>query len=329
MNRGITKENLLLILPPALSKDKSVMALAEVDAEALAARPAEIDKARVIANIDGLDEAVLDILARDFKVDWWDPEYSIEEKRRTLKGSWRVHKILGTKAAVETAISAIYPGTKVQEWWEYGGEPFYFRLFLNAGNLRPDTEKYRRVLERVNYYKSLRSHLDGFIWNFTGEPFPETPGRLIFRRFAIAWAFSNLRSFPPLRLDGSVPLDGSALLNAAPASLFGFPRFRVSGETPGVRDKMERTGIWCGFTPFSEAEKAEMPEFRARVPTAGNQRGPAALSTPLLRMIGGMEKNKQIISRAALIVDTMYTLDGAVLLDGSRELNAEIRQEDL
>lgn len=103
----------------------------------------------------------------------------------------------------------------------------------------------------------------------------------------------------------------------------------MSGETPGVRDKMERTGIWCGFTPFSEAEKAEMPEFRARVPTAGNQRGPAALSTPLLRMIGGMEKNKQIISRAALIVDTMYTLDGAVLLDGSRELNADITQEVL
>lgn len=161
MNRGITKENLLLILPPALTKDKSVVALAEVDAEALAARPAEIDKARVIANIDGLDEAVLDILAHDFKVDWWDADYSIEEKRRTLKGSWRVHKILGTKAAVETAISAIYPNTKVLEWWEYGGEPYHFRLSINISDDDVDSKRMRRVLERMNFYKSLRSHNDG------------------------------------------------------------------------------------------------------------------------------------------------------------------------
>ena len=118
---GITKENLLLIVPPALTRDPAMMARAAADAEAMAARLAEIDRVRIISNIDGLDETVLDILARDFKVDWWDPEYSIEEKRRTLKGSWRVHKILGTKAAVETAIRAIYPLTTVEEWFEYGG----------------------------------------------------------------------------------------------------------------------------------------------------------------------------------------------------------------
>ena len=128
MNRGITKENLLLIMPPALTHDKSIMALAAADAEALAVRLEEIDRVRIISNIDGLDEAVLDILARDFKVDWYDPDYSLEEKRRTLKDSWRVHKTLGTRAAVETAISAIYPETTVEEWFEYGGEPYHFKL---------------------------------------------------------------------------------------------------------------------------------------------------------------------------------------------------------
>ena len=84
---GITRENLLLIVPPALTHDPAMMARAAADAEALTARLAEIDQVRVISNIDGLNETVLDILARDFKVDWWDPEYSVEEKRRTLKGS--------------------------------------------------------------------------------------------------------------------------------------------------------------------------------------------------------------------------------------------------
>lgn len=170
MDVGITKENLLLIVPPALTHDPAMMARAAADAEALAARLGEIDRVRVISNIDGLDEAVLDILARDFKVDWWDPEYSIDEKRRTLKGSWRVHKTLGTKAAVETTIRAIYPGTRVLEWFEYGGEPYHFRLDINITNDRIDSDKQRRVLERLNFYKSLRSHNDGVTYFVEAAP---------------------------------------------------------------------------------------------------------------------------------------------------------------
>ena len=101
---GVTRENLLLLLPPALTHDPAMMARAEADAGALAARLAEIDRVRIISHIDALDETVLDILAWDFKVDWWDPNYTLEEKRRTLKDSWRVHKLLGTKAAVELGL---------------------------------------------------------------------------------------------------------------------------------------------------------------------------------------------------------------------------------
>lgn len=77
----------------------------------------------------------------DFKVDWWDGDYSLEEKRRTLKDSWRVHRMLGTKAAVETAISAIYPNSAVKEWFEYGGRPYYFKLEINATGSRAIGEK--------------------------------------------------------------------------------------------------------------------------------------------------------------------------------------------
>ena len=41
---GITRENLLLIVPPALTHDPAMMARAAADAEALAARLAEIDR---------------------------------------------------------------------------------------------------------------------------------------------------------------------------------------------------------------------------------------------------------------------------------------------
>ena len=160
-SHGLTRENLVATLPPALQKDPSAVALAEAMADLLARRRSEIEQLRIYPVIDQLDEQLLDILAYDFKVDWWDADYSLEEKRRTLKDSWRVHKMLGTKAAVETAIRAIYPRTTVQEWFEYGGEPYHFRLNINVSNETIASEKQRRVLERVNFYKSLRSHNDG------------------------------------------------------------------------------------------------------------------------------------------------------------------------
>lgn len=158
---GIVKKNLVETLPIALRNDPSVVALTEALADVLAARPAEIDRLFIYLAIDTLEEPLLDILAYDFKVDWWDPDYSLEEKRRTLKDSWRVHKLLGTKAAVETAISAIYPDTKVSEWWEYGGRPYHFRISVNVSEETIASEKLRQVLARVRYYKNLRSHNDG------------------------------------------------------------------------------------------------------------------------------------------------------------------------
>lgn len=178
-DHGLTKENLAGTLPPALRSDPSVVALSEALAELLAARPAEIDRLLIYPAIDTLDEPLLDILARDFKVDWWDPEYSLEEKRRTLKDSWRVHRLLGTRAAVETAISAIYPHTQVLEWFEYGGEPYHFRLRINLANDSGDITKQRRVFQRLNFYKSLRSHVDEVkyflkpekVWAYAGAAF--------------------------------------------------------------------------------------------------------------------------------------------------------------
>lgn len=173
-DHGLTKENLAGTLPPALRSDPFVVALSEALAELLAARPAEIDRLLIYPAIDTLDEPLLDILARDFKVDWWDPEYSLEEKRRTLKDSWRVHKLLGTKAAVEMAISAIYPQTTVQEWFEYGGRPYHFKLQLDLTGTFWTEERPRRILERVNFYKSLRSHVDGLEYT----RYPAQPARL-------------------------------------------------------------------------------------------------------------------------------------------------------
>ena len=58
---GLEKDTLLATVPISLRRDSDAAALEAVVAEALAARLAEIDRVRTISNIDGLEEAVLDV----------------------------------------------------------------------------------------------------------------------------------------------------------------------------------------------------------------------------------------------------------------------------
>ena len=197
MNKhGLTKENLVVTLPPALRTDPSVVALAEALSELLAARPAEIERLRIYPAIDTLEEPLLDILARDFKVDWWDPEYSLEEKRRTLKDSWRVHRLLGTRAAVETAISAIYPHTQILEWFEYGGQPYCFKVRTDAILTEGMADYFSKMIRQV---KNARSHIDSVeIHRTVGqEQFAGTGLALQYRQAAIIDGYNIRRQGSP------------------------------------------------------------------------------------------------------------------------------------
>lgn len=160
IDHGITVENLMRVFPMAFAEDERLQALGKAIAEELVKRSSEARLSVLYANIDSLPENVLDILAYDFKVDWWDTSYTLEEKRRTLKNSWKVHRMMGTKAAVEMAISAIYPNTTVEEWFEYGGKPYHFKLTIDATHERTDIKQHAQILNRINYYKNLRSHLE-------------------------------------------------------------------------------------------------------------------------------------------------------------------------
>lgn len=150
------------------AKSLWLMALGQVVAEELSDRMSEIKKAAIYPRIDELDEALLDILAYDFKVDWYGYDYPLETKRALLKSSFYIHRHLGTKGAVEAAIQSVYPKSIVEEWFDYveGGNPYTFRIVLDASTPAVPVNN-TDLLRAVNLYKSLRSHLDGIMFRST------------------------------------------------------------------------------------------------------------------------------------------------------------------
>lgn len=168
----ITKEALLSTLPVVLDEDEGMRALAEPIAEELAARLPEIDLVRLYSRIDELPEELLDILAYDFKADWWEYNATLEEKRAVFKKIWFVHRHKGTKASVEEAVGALFPGAEVSEWFQYGGEPYHFRMNvpIREQQVRNTTTNYKnQIFFLVNYFKNLRSVLETILFTFETE----------------------------------------------------------------------------------------------------------------------------------------------------------------
>lgn len=156
-NHGLTAANLLASLPQVLQDDESMAALANSVAAVLEKRPDEIRTIAIYPRIDELPGDLLDILAKDFKVDWWDKSYSLETKREILKTSWHTHRILGTKEAVTTALRALYDQFEVKEWWEYGGEPGFFKVETRSFQLICELDKFVATLSAV---KRLSAHIE-------------------------------------------------------------------------------------------------------------------------------------------------------------------------
>ena len=166
-NHGLTADNMMQQFPIALQKDPKTVALGQAIAKVMESRQDEIDSLRIYTRIDELPEWLLDILARDFAVDWYDRSYTLEEKRKTIKDSFYVHRHRGTKAAVERAISAIYPNPKVLEWFEYGGDPYQ--------SMRPNISRFCK--------KSSATKIFGRIWTASFTTRKRSRKRAMLQRF--------------------------------------------------------------------------------------------------------------------------------------------------
>ena len=162
---GLTAENFLRALPEVLRRDEGMAALASAVADALEQDQANIDLVRLYPAIDSMPEALLDILAFDLKVDWYNYTYPLEAKRNMIKSSWYIHKRLGTAGAVKAAVQAVYPSSDVEEWWQswYQGDPYHFRIVLETSHpIVPVLDV--DLLRQIELYKSFRSWLDGIYY---------------------------------------------------------------------------------------------------------------------------------------------------------------------
>ena len=109
MIKELQSLSLLDILPANLLEDKKVAAAAQaLDAELQAVTRATVETMH-LPRLEVLPEAVIDLLAWQWHVDFYEPiGMDIETKRKLVKESIAWHRIKGTPAAVAQLVSAVF-----------------------------------------------------------------------------------------------------------------------------------------------------------------------------------------------------------------------------
>ena len=158
-------EGFLANIPDVILEDEHLRQLAEVAARVMYKHLQDPRKAAIYCRIDELDEGVLDILAKDLKVDWYDVNADVETKRKQITNNWFVHKRLGTVGSVERALSDLWMDSLIEEWFEYGGDPYHFNVRLTIGQSDESAPTIDEVKQLIRYYKNVRSVLDNVIYS--------------------------------------------------------------------------------------------------------------------------------------------------------------------
>lgn len=168
MLRDIWTPSLLDILPPVILRDEKLRA----SAQALDLQLKMLSQdSRLVLHLPRLEELtneVLDELAWQYHVDFYEPtEMGLDTKRKLIRESLLWHRIKGTKAAVEKLLNTITRGATVQEWYEYGGKPYFFKV--NLQGLLDYHDNGETFLRMIYATKNERSWLDTVDFDLSKE----------------------------------------------------------------------------------------------------------------------------------------------------------------
>ena len=106
------------IAPPSIKNDETVRnIISAVDPELLSVSDA-ISEAFIISRIRELPEPVLDLLAWQWHVDFYELAHNIDAKRDMVLGSIQWHRKKGTRAAIISALEMVGVEAKFTAWYE-------------------------------------------------------------------------------------------------------------------------------------------------------------------------------------------------------------------
>lgn len=153
------------ILPDVLRKDTKIIAASYAMNRMAKLILNMIDKTSVYALIDVLPEELVDLLALEFRAQYYDENATLEEKQGAVKKALLWYRKAGTASVVMELCEFLYGKSIVWEWFDYGGRPYTFKLEMLEENRLIDTVGINNFILAVKKVKNTRSLLEALIFH--------------------------------------------------------------------------------------------------------------------------------------------------------------------
>ena len=154
MNKLLGETSLLELLPDNLRRDPDIIAASKAADKSFTELVAAIKRdCLTFSGVANVREEVLNELAAEMQVDFYDPTLPITARRKMVENAYLYKYLKGTpfvvKRLVEDAFGA--EGVTVEEWFEYGDEAGYFRLVTYSP--LPDINDFDNLFAAIDLVK--------------------------------------------------------------------------------------------------------------------------------------------------------------------------------
>lgn len=123
----------------------------------------QAQRTRTLSMIDELPESILDILAVELRTPFYQGDFTVASKRELIRETLVYYTYMGTPEAVNRMLSVVFPGSGIEEWYTYGGQPYHFQVILEMSGFR-ETANAATIIKAVKKVKRLTAHLDGLVY---------------------------------------------------------------------------------------------------------------------------------------------------------------------
>ena len=155
-------------IPQALAGQPWAQAISYAFSRQMAQALKAAAKINTWANLSTAPAEALDIYAVELHAQGYDQSLPLESKRKIVSEAYDYWARAGTNASVDSVLNSVFDaGSRVQDWYDYGGEPGYFRVLARADRVTVD--QLRQIKTLIEEIKRLSAWLDAMLISIASE----------------------------------------------------------------------------------------------------------------------------------------------------------------
>ena len=137
-------------LPRIVAKEPWAQAMAYAINRQLARLVTYAEGVQIFASLDKMPDTVLDVLAVELRLPYYEKSYTTAVKRELVRGALQYWATAGTVESLTKVLTNIFGDAEIEEWFEYGGAPGCFRVLTANPNVTGETlERFTKTARDV------------------------------------------------------------------------------------------------------------------------------------------------------------------------------------